>query len=82
MCVISRYDSIAPAPATPHTAPTAPEFSVLSGGLSVRGFYIIMLARCERVKYRYIEFFVLDYDSFPISFQSGITFLLVALDKI
>ena len=32
--------------------------------------------------YRYIEFFVFDYDSLPISFQSGITFPLVALDKI
>ena len=34
------------------------------------------------VKYQYIEFFVFDYDSLPISFQSGITFSLVALDKI
>ena len=29
-----------------------------------------------------IEFFVFDHDSLPISFQSGITFPLVALDKI
>ena len=34
------------------------------------------------VKYRYIEFFVFDYGSLPISFQLGITFPLVALDKI
>ena len=34
------------------------------------------------MKYRYIEFFVFDYDFLPISFQSGITFPLVALDKI
>ena len=34
------------------------------------------------VKYRFIEFFVFDYDSLPIYFQSGITFPLVALDKI
>ena len=36
----------------------------------------------KNVKYRYIEIFVFDYDSLPISFQSGITFPLVALDKI
>ena len=36
----------------------------------------------KSVKYGYIEFFVFDYDSLPISFQSGITFPLVALDKI
>ena len=35
----------------------------------------------KSVKYRFIEFFVFDCDSFPISFQSGITFPLVALDK-
>ena len=28
------------------------------------------------VKYRYIEFFAFDYDSLPISFQSGIAFFL------
>ena len=50
VCVISRYGSIAPAPATPHTAPTAPNFSALSGRLGVRGFYVIMRARRERVK--------------------------------
>ena len=33
-------------------------------------------------KYRCIEFYVFDYDSLPISFQSGIAFPLVALDKI
>ena len=27
-------------------------------------------------KYKYIEFFAFDYDSLPISFQSGITFFL------
>ena len=37
----------------------------------------------KSVKYRYIEFFAFDYDSLPISFQSGIAFFpLVALDKI
>ena len=37
----------------------------------------------KSVKYRYIEFFTFDYDSLPISFQSGIYFFpLVALDKI
>ena len=30
----------------------------------------------KSVKYRYIEFFTFDYDSLPISFQSGITFFL------
>ena len=30
----------------------------------------------KSVKYRYIEFFVFDYNSLPISFQSGITFFL------
>ena len=30
----------------------------------------------KSVKYRFIEFFVFDYDSLPISFQSGITFFL------
>ena len=34
------------------------------------------------VKYRYIAFFVSDYDSLPISFQTGISFPLVALDEI
>ena len=34
------------------------------------------------LKYWYIQFFAFDYDSLPISFQSGITFPLVALDKI
>ena len=32
--------------------------------------------------YRFIEFFVFDYDYLHIYFQSGITFPLVALDKI
>ena len=36
----------------------------------------------KSVKYRYIEFFAFDYDSLPISFQSGLLFPLVALDKI
>ena len=37
----------------------------------------------KSVKYRYIEFFAFDYDSLPISFQSGdCCFPLVALDKI
>ena len=36
----------------------------------------------ESVKYRYIEFFVFYYDSLPISFQLGVTFPLVVLDKI
>ena len=44
MCVISRYGSIVSAPATPYTAPTVPEFSVLTGGIGVKGFYIIMQA--------------------------------------
>ena len=46
--MISRNGSIAPAPATPLNAPKAPEFSALSGGVSVRGFYIIMRAQRER----------------------------------
>ena len=33
------------------------------------------------LKYKYIEFFVFDYASLPISFQLGIAFPLVALDK-
>ena len=49
MCVISRYGSIVPAPATPHTAPIVPEFSAFLGGLGVRGFYISMRAWRERV---------------------------------
>ena len=36
----------------------------------------------KSVKYRYIEFFVFDYDSLPFYFHSGITVPLVALDKI
>ena len=36
----------------------------------------------KSVKYRCIEFFVFDYDSLPISFQSGITFLIVVLYEI
>ena len=40
-----------------------------------------LLKRGKSVKYRYIEFVVFEYDSLPISFQSGITFHLVALDK-
>ena len=38
------------------------------------------------VKYRFIEFFVFDYDSLPyllsLFFLSGVTFPLVALDRI
>ena len=34
------------------------------------------VAKGKSVKYRYIEFFIFDYDSLPISFQSGITFFL------
>ena len=30
----------------------------------------------KSVKYRYIEFFAFDYDSLPISFQSGIAVFL------
>ena len=35
-------------------------------------FLLILLG----VKYKYIEFFAFDYDSLPISFQSGIAFFL------
>ena len=38
--------------------------------------------RAVTTEYRYLEFFVFDYDSLPISFQWGITFPLVALDNI
>ena len=55
MCVLSRYGSIAPAPATPHSAPTVPEFSALTGGIGVRGFYIIMWAWRERVNKHIME---------------------------
>ena len=41
-----------------------------------------LIRHWKSVKYKYIEFFVFDYDSLPISFQSGITFPLVALNKI
>ena len=30
----------------------------------------------KSVKYRYIEFFAFDYDSLPVSFQSGIAVFL------
>ena len=44
--------------------------------------YCILLS----VKYRFIEFFVFDYDSLPclpsLFFWSGVTFPLVAPDKI
>ena len=40
----------------------------------------------KSVKYRFIEFFVFDYGSHPyllsVVFWSGVTFPLVALDKI
>ena len=37
----------------------------------------------SRFKYRFIEFFVFDYDSLPFFvFWSGVTFSLFALDKI
>ena len=61
MCVISRYGSIAPTPATPHTTPTAPEFSALTRGTGVRGFYIIMRAWRERVKKETLEIMIHDY---------------------
>ena len=49
-------------------------------------FFIPLLYRVtpcgKSVKHTYIEFFIFDYGSLPISFQSGITFFpLVALDK-
>ena len=36
----------------------------------------VLVILWENVKYRYIEFFIFDYDSLPISFQLGITFFL------
>ena len=45
MCVISRYGSIAEI--RQHHVP--PKFSALMEGIGVRGFYIIMRARRERV---------------------------------
>ena len=45
VCMISRYGSIAPGRWNPATTP---KFSALSGGLDVRGFYIIMRAWRER----------------------------------
>ena len=40
----------------------------------------------KSVKYKFMEFFVYDYDSLPyllsLFFWSGVTFPLVALDKI
>ena len=48
---------IAPAPTTPHTAPTAPGFSARSGGLGVRGFYIIMWAWHDYKTFCFLVYF-------------------------
>ena len=57
---------------------------------SVTGFHAVLPLRFQlccggSVKYRFIEFFVFDYDSLPyllaLFFLLGVTFPLVALDK-
>ena len=45
-------------------------------------FFFFFFYKVLRVKYKFIEFFVFDYDSLPIYFQSGIAFPLLAPDKI
>ena len=44
-------------------------------------FFLPPLSCGKSVKYRYVEFFVFDYDSLPISFQSGIAFPLVVFEE-
>ena len=45
-------------PATLHTIPTAPEFSALTRGIGLRGFYIIMQAGVKGLRIFYRMFFL------------------------
>ena len=58
------------------SAPYQPMHSDLSQVIHLEQVFIQLNFSIIYVKYRYIEFFAFDYDSLPISFQSGIAVLL------